>query len=302
MVACGVLRTRRRTGQIGELSIGRPRTASSTDRRISRATPSPLRSACRALLAIAARLENSPAPTVKFFIAIDEARVFAPRVNNSTATRSVYQNLGTVSSWLNADPDYRNKPRPSPSLPSQSCPLTPSQPVHTASSARTARSPSTRCVSSVSSPSLADHCEAPHPRAHRCPIHGPLIPGDTPSTKLPATHATTSSREHFMHTGTPSDPILAEAAARMLNKHRSLGPATLPEAFRCGYLARGDRDRDRGETVTRLLRTIAHDRATEALYGMRRSERHHLRFHRPVSVLAFLKSPPRVHPARDTRR
>lgn len=98
----------------------------------------------------------------------------------------------------------------------------------------------------------------------------------------------------FMRTGTPSEPILAETAARILNTDSTgetrlvidtLAPEILAQSLQRGLLARGER----GEMVTRLLWTIAHDKAIQSMYGMKRSEGH-LRFHRPISVIEFLKA------------
>ena len=50
--------------------------------------------------------EKFPAPTVKIFIAIDEAHIITSQLDKSHAKRSVYHNLGTVLSWLNTDPIF----------------------------------------------------------------------------------------------------------------------------------------------------------------------------------------------------
>ena len=70
----------------------------------------------------------------------------------------------------------------------------------------------------------------------------------------------------FIHSGYSSEPILAEAAARLLNREvysvypirpfiASKGPEILYAAYRANLLARDER----AETVARLLMTIAHD-------------------------------------------
>ena len=65
----------------------------------------------------------------------------------------------------------------------------------------------------------------------------------------------------YMRTGTPSEPISAEAAARPLNSRTNslpldqLAPTVLNVAFQQGFLAHGER----GELVARLLWTLAHD-------------------------------------------
>ncbi|KIJ14749.1 hypothetical protein PAXINDRAFT_12577 [Paxillus involutus ATCC 200175] len=88
----------------------------------------------------------------------------------------------------------------------------------------------------------------------------------------------------FMRTGTPSEPILAEAAAQLLNQSRSslenLAPKVLCQAFEHGFLARGER----GEMVGCLLWTLAHDKV---LRGPQVGAVH---FHRPISVIEFLRS------------
>ncbi|EUC63861.1 hypothetical protein RSOL_431860 [Rhizoctonia solani AG-3 Rhs1AP] len=65
----------------------------------------------------------------------------------------------------------------------------------------------------------------------------------------------------YMRTGSPSEPILAEAAGRYLSqlpgKIMEAGPKILAESCREGVVARGER----GELCGRLLLTIAHDLA-----------------------------------------
>ncbi|KAG5650914.1 hypothetical protein H0H81_010561 [Sphagnurus paluster] len=65
----------------------------------------------------------------------------------------------------------------------------------------------------------------------------------------------------FMRTGTPSEPLLAEAARRLLQKLQPLErvPTLLVDAFSSGFLARGDR----GELVMRTLYILARDVAME---------------------------------------
>ena len=90
-----------------------------------------------------------------------------------------------------------------------------------------------------------------------------------------------------MWSGYPSEPVIAEAAARLLNGGdsdiMSLGPTILESALRQGLLARGER----GELVARTLFTVAHDlaimrRHTDAPLGPR--------FHRPVQFLDLLQN------------
>jgi hypothetical protein len=90
----------------------------------------------------------------------------------------------------------------------------------------------------------------------------------------------------FMWSGYSSEPILAEAAARLLNDSQGIiqrAPDILESALNCGLLARGER----GELVARTLFTVAHDRAIMQEYGVARSEP---RFHRPLRLLAFLEN------------
>ena len=69
------------------------------------------------------------------------------------------------------------------------------------------------------------------------------------------------NHREYMRAGTPSEPILAEAAALLLNartnRMQELAPTILNVAFERGFLARGER----GELVARLLWTLAHDQA-----------------------------------------
>ncbi|KEP50058.1 putative G2/mitotic-specific cyclin cdc13 [Rhizoctonia solani 123E] len=89
----------------------------------------------------------------------------------------------------------------------------------------------------------------------------------------------------YMQTGSPSEPLLAEAAARRLERCRGgiveAGPTILADSCEDGFLARGER----GELCGRLLVTIAHDLAVQKLF------KHHSfepKYHRPIPVLDFL--------------
>ncbi|KAF8343845.1 uncharacterized protein EI90DRAFT_3284422 [Cantharellus anzutake] len=99
----------------------------------------------------------------------------------------------------------------------------------------------------------------------------------------------------FMHTGSPSEPILAEAAARHLNypfDHGGIeqhGPEILAQAFKKGLLAKGEH----GELCGRLLVTIAHDVALKRQHSQSRAIGNHPSnpyFHQPVHVLSFLQA------------
>ncbi|KAF8344090.1 uncharacterized protein EI90DRAFT_3149527 [Cantharellus anzutake] len=96
----------------------------------------------------------------------------------------------------------------------------------------------------------------------------------------------------FMHTGSPSEPILAEAAARCLNDPldgRGIelqGPEILAQACEKGLLAKGER----GELCGRLLVTIAHDIALKQSHSVPKKPSPDPYFHRPVPVVDFLKA------------
>ena len=88
----------------------------------------------------------------------------------------------------------------------------------------------------------------------------------------------------FMYTGTPSEPILAEGSAQLLNHFLTFerdAPKVLNRAFEQGFLARGER----GEMVGRLLWTLAHDKVLRD-----NSPCDMVQFHRPIQVIHFLKS------------
>ncbi|CAE6449509.1 unnamed protein product [Rhizoctonia solani] len=98
----------------------------------------------------------------------------------------------------------------------------------------------------------------------------------------------------YMRTGTPSEPVLAEAAARYLNpifngdKISTAGPRILFENCQNDFIARGER----GKLCGRLLVTVAHDitvAETPAEIEKSLVDRR-VRFHRPVPVLAFLRA------------
>ncbi|KAF8325288.1 uncharacterized protein EI90DRAFT_2189645 [Cantharellus anzutake] len=96
----------------------------------------------------------------------------------------------------------------------------------------------------------------------------------------------------FMHTGSPSEPILAEAAARCLNDPldgrgiEMQGPEILAQACEKGLLAKGER----GELCSRLLVTIAHDIALKQSHSVPKKHSPDPYFHRPVPVVDFLKA------------
>ncbi|CAE6420243.1 unnamed protein product [Rhizoctonia solani] len=94
----------------------------------------------------------------------------------------------------------------------------------------------------------------------------------------------------YMHTGAPSEPVLAEAAGRYLSSNplRGImieGPKRLSQALETGLLAR----RERGELVARLLVTVAHDIALrDASSGPLGAIANRPLYHRPISVISFL--------------
>ncbi|KAF8323457.1 uncharacterized protein EI90DRAFT_2378785 [Cantharellus anzutake] len=94
----------------------------------------------------------------------------------------------------------------------------------------------------------------------------------------------------FMHSGTPSEPVLAEAAALYLNDGHGIetrGPEVLAQACGKGLLAKGER----GELCGRLLVTIAHDLALTQKYSQKVTYNpNDARFHQPVPVLEFLQA------------
>ncbi|KAJ1301382.1 hypothetical protein OPQ81_008646 [Rhizoctonia solani] len=95
----------------------------------------------------------------------------------------------------------------------------------------------------------------------------------------------------YMRTGSPSEPILAEAAARYLDEHHRfgiahLGPEILSNVCQRGFLVRGER----GELCGRLLVTVAHDIAirNNSLGAPRPLGAPKPKFHQPVLVTDFL--------------
>ncbi|KAE9407705.1 hypothetical protein BT96DRAFT_971110 [Gymnopus androsaceus JB14] len=95
---------------------------------------------------------------------------------------------------------------------------------------------------------------------------------------------TMSSELHrqFMHTGTPSEPVLAEAAARLIHAHAVNALDILKHAFNSGLVAKGER----GEILARHLFISAQHRAAlkaeETASGFT--------YHRPLRLLSFLEA------------
>jgi hypothetical protein len=96
----------------------------------------------------------------------------------------------------------------------------------------------------------------------------------------------------FMHTGTPSEPVLAEAAARLMNSKLSENQfSLLSRAIGRHLLARGER----GELTARLFMILAYDAACRQKPDSHhqsnlKHEYHGLTYHRPISVIDFVKT------------
>jgi len=90
----------------------------------------------------------------------------------------------------------------------------------------------------------------------------------------------------LMETGYGSEPILAEAAAQIMNEPllENTPIKTLAHAFADGFIARGER----GELMQRLLWTMAHDQAAKSVCESRGHPQ--VKYHRPVPVVMFLKA------------
>lgn len=87
---------------------------------------------------------------------------------------------------------------------------------------------------------------------------------------------------HFMETGTPSEPMLAEAAALLIGKHGVNTLKVLRNAFNSGLIAKGER----GEILTRHLLIKAQQRAAK-IADVTESG---FLYHRPLPLLAFLRA------------
>ncbi|KAG5643363.1 hypothetical protein DXG03_001047 [Asterophora parasitica] len=84
----------------------------------------------------------------------------------------------------------------------------------------------------------------------------------------------------FMHTGSPSEPVLVEAAGRLMEKHKVPIFQELKECIGDGLIAKGER----GEVVARALMVYAHDRVARNMGPI-----NGLRYCRPIRLLDFLK-------------
>lgn len=106
-------------------------------------------------------------------------------------------------------------------------------------------------------------------------------------THLRVAYAVPSHRE-FLRAGTPSEPLVAEAAAQILNDNDSFqhdAPDMLARLLEGGLLARGER----GEMVGRLLWTIAHDLVIRDR-KLRSYDPYDLIYHKPILLLDWLKA------------
>ncbi|KAG7091988.1 hypothetical protein E1B28_008375 [Marasmius oreades] len=95
------------------------------------------------------------------------------------------------------------------------------------------------------------------------------------------------SRE-YMSSGYPSEPVLSEAAGRILNSSPDKpiddkAPEILLSIQNNGLLAKGER----GELVARTLLTVAHDKAAN---DPSTSWTAHTQYHRPIKLMDFLKN------------
>jgi hypothetical protein len=84
----------------------------------------------------------------------------------------------------------------------------------------------------------------------------------------------------YLHGGTPSEPVLAEAAARIMSEVDSL--ATLADFLKDGFVLKGER----GELLARLLLTLAHDKCVE----FDSAKAHEAQYSRPVLLSDFLEA------------
>ena len=84
----------------------------------------------------------------------------------------------------------------------------------------------------------------------------------------------------YLYGGTPSEPVLAEAAARIMNDMNSL--ATITDFLKDGLVSKGER----GELLARLLLTLAHDKCVD----FDSANAHEVQYSRPVLLADFLEA------------
>lgn len=95
------------------------------------------------------------------------------------------------------------------------------------------------------------------------------------------------AHREYLRAGAPSEPILAEAAACIMNEKISSLPQTVSRYMANGLISKGER----GELVARLLLTLAHDRALYPNLDLTVVLKHESApFSQPIPVLDFLKT------------
>lgn len=96
------------------------------------------------------------------------------------------------------------------------------------------------------------------------------------------------SHREYLRAGTPSEPILAEAAAVAMNRFRD---ALKPVECISGLLESGLIDKgSRGELVARLLLTLAHDAAVWRISKLEGLKKEDTWWSRPVLLVDFLRA------------
>ena len=87
---------------------------------------------------------------------------------------------------------------------------------------------------------------------------------------------------HYLRGGTPSEPVLAEAAACIMDNMSHTLLATLEGYLKIGLISKGER----GELVSRLLLTLAHDKCVT----FDPDKAHEAQFSKPIPVVHFLEA------------
>lgn len=95
---------------------------------------------------------------------------------------------------------------------------------------------------------------------------------------------TVPKHREYMYSGSPSEPVLAEAAAQAMSSMLNV-VEPLASYVRNGLIQKGER----GELVARLLLTLAHDHACEKLASKKEESSQFPKYSQPVSVEAFLR-------------
>ncbi|KAG7089225.1 hypothetical protein E1B28_010926 [Marasmius oreades] len=114
------------------------------------------------------------------------------------------------------------------------------------------------------------------------------IPSHTAQTELVKSHMpcvfNIPEDREYVSTVYPTEPMLSEAAGRILNTDVSIvdrAPAILGDALKTGLLAQ----EERGQLVARTLLTVAHDEAAK----LDSSSTFELLYHRPIRLVQFLE-------------